>query len=69
MRIWKIYLSVNSQLQEKMKSDILPYFLAINWTTMSRLYDPKDHKFIEMFGDRLDYQFAQRYHPYFTNLS
>ncbi len=63
--VWNIYKKLSHENKVRMRETILPDFTVINWITMSRLYDPTDIEFVDMFGDRINLEFAQQYNPYF----
>ena len=63
--VWNIYKKLSHEDKVRMRETILPDFTVINWITMSRLYDPIDTEFVEMFGDRINLEFAKEYNPYF----
>ena len=64
-QIWNIYKKLSYEAKVYMRDTILPNFTSINWITMSRLYDPTDIEFVDIFGDRINLEFAQQYNPYF----
>lgn len=66
-KVWDVYKSLtDSSLRDKMKTTILPLFTSINWMTMSRLYNPEDTEFIELYGTKLNMEFSRKYNPLMT---
>ena len=63
-KFWKLYRSLTDHnLKLEMRETLIPQFTNINWTTMSRLYDPQDLEFLDLFKHKLNQEFSQRYNP------
>lgn len=63
--VWDIYKNY-VELEDKPRfvtKIIKEHFCSINWTTMSRLYDPDDKEFFEIFGSYINPEFAKKYNP------
>ena len=43
--------------------------MKINWTTMSRLYNPKCVEFTNLFNKYINHEFAKEYNPYYKYYS
>ena len=43
-----------------MKRELFPKVSRINWIAMSRLYDPNDEEFIDMFKDKMNLTIQQK---------
>lgn len=61
-KVWDIYKGLDYKDKERFyKNVMMPYFMHINWRTVSRLYDIHDIEFQELFSDYIDEEFALLY--------
>jgi len=65
--IWDIYKTeINKKDKDRFFENIIKKeFSNLNWTTMSRLYDPYDKEFLNRFSQNINSQFAKQYNPNF----
>ena len=65
-QVWNIYKELDHADKERFLLNVIkPYFMNINWRTVSRLYNPDDKEFVKIFVDYIDVEFALIYNPYF----
>ena len=63
-RAWDVYKALGEAERECMREHVLPQFAdRLNWTTVSRLYDPSDALFVDLFGTLINREFALQYNP------
>lgn len=65
--VWDIYKNeIPEEDKERFFQNVIKKdFSKLNWTTMSRLYDPNDKEFMDKFSQNIDTKFAEQYHPKF----
>lgn len=61
--VWSMYLGMDDGIKECFYENVVKKFERINWTTMSRLFNPYDVVFKETYHHLIDYDFASTYHP------
>lgn len=61
--VWNMYLGIDDSEKESFYENVVKKFERINWTTMSRLFNPYDMIFKEKYDNLIDYDFASTYHP------
>ena len=61
--VWKMYLAIDDSQKEHFYQEVVKKFEYINWTTMSRKFNPYDMAFKEKYDYLIDYDFAYKYHP------
>jgi len=64
-RLFNIYLKLPKELKNNFIIHIFPDFININWTTMSRLYNPDCTEFVTLFNNYINHDFANEYNPYY----
>lgn len=65
LKVWSTYLTFDEARKEQFYTTVVKKFEALNWTTVSRLFDAHDEVFKARYADRIDYDFANKYHPYY----
>ena len=61
---WTIYKhKIEIDSKERFLNVIKNEFSHVNWRTVSRLFDVEDAEFIQIFLEKIDWEFAKEYHP------
>lgn len=67
-KLFNLYLKLPEKLKKNFIIFIFPDFMKINWTTMSRLYNPDCIEFTILFNKYINHEFAKSYNPYYKKI-